>query len=57
VEPRDRSTGLDRAAGCLGRSNRSTDEPDGRNALLRISRLLDKLKALVRPLLRRVLKR
>jgi hypothetical protein len=41
----------------LGRSNRSTDEPDGRNALLRIGRLLDKLRALVRPLLRRVLKR
>jgi len=43
--------------GCLGRSNRSTDEPDGRNALLRIGRLLDRLRALVRPLLRRVLKR
>jgi hypothetical protein len=33
------------------------DEPDGGNALLGIGRLLDKLKALVRPLLRRVLKR
>jgi len=33
------------------------DEPDGWNAVLRIGRLLDKLRALVRPLLRRVLKR